>query len=169
MTVNDLHLFLLSANQFVAAAGTSNSTNQLLAQACDALEPFKAFDMATFNLFLKQAKEYHETGILPSTTTKKKATPAAKASADPAKLQQLARQLNELYQKVHEDYVGYGAIDELCDVLNKTLSKAEMVEIAKEFQLSVRSNTTKGKILELIKQKLVLKKGSADQTRPIGN
>lgn len=169
MTVNDLQTFLLSANQFAAAAGTNKTTNQLLAQTCDALEPFTAFDIATFNLFLKQAKEYHDTGILPSTTAKKKSTPAAKATADPAKLQQLIRQLNELYEKVHEDYVGYGSIDELCDVLDKTLSKDEMVEIAKEFQLSVRSNTAKKKALELIKQKLVQQKGSADQTRPIGN
>ena len=75
-------------------------------------------------------------------------------------------QLKDLYAVVHEETTGFGAIDEMATALEK-LSRDEVAQIAKGFNLAFRKGASKNALVGEIKRKLTERKGSAQRIAPI--
>ncbi|MGL4463651.1 MAG: hypothetical protein ACRDD1_09775 [Planctomycetia bacterium] len=173
MIVADLLALMTAAKQFAEAADAGATVKNKLAAACAALEPFHAMDVAAFGELVKQAEEYKRTGLLPVSTKPVKAPKAAKAAAVKPTAEEKARQIDELVQQlnalmavVHEDSVGYGAIDQICDAVGK-LDVSNVRDVVKGFGIKVAASATKKKCLDEIKRKLTEQKGSAQRIQPI--
>ncbi len=171
MIVADMQNLLRAAKQFAEAAEISATARNKLDSVCEALEPFRSMEISAFALLVGQAEEYRRTGVLPvsaksSKTSAKKAKPTAEESAQ--QIEQLVKQLHDLYAIVHEETVGFGAIDEICEVVGKR-SATEVKQVAGKFGIKVSSRTTKPQALEEIKRKLTEQKGSAQRIHPIGS
>ena len=173
MNVSDLISLVAAAAKFGEAAQISAAAKAKLTGVCEALEPFQAMDVAVFSDLLQQSRQYRDTGILPvATSGAKKAAPnrAPKESPEDAakRVELLIQQLNSLYGKVHEESVGYGAIDNICDAIGK-LNAGDVKAVATGFGLKLTSKASKPVALGEIKRKLTEQKGSAQRVAPIGN
>jgi hypothetical protein len=171
MIVADMLALLSAAKQFAEAAEVSAAAANKLAATCAALQPFRSMAMSAFANLLVQAREYRETGVLPVAGTKpKRATQKPQAGTEDRDRQvhQLVRQLHELFAIVHEETVGFGAIDEVCEAVGK-LKAAEVKKVAMEFVGSKLSKASKPFALAEIKRKLTEQKGSAQKTQPIAS
>jgi hypothetical protein len=171
MTVADLEALLTAAGRFAEAAGISAPAKTKLSAACAALAPFRALDVLAFAELLRQADDYQRTGILPPPTKSTKRAPKKPApnAEDKAKqVEQIVQQLHDLYAVVHEETVGFGAIDEICEMVGK-LGAPEVKQVASRFGIKVRSKTTRPEAVEEIKRKLTEQKGSAQRIQPIAS
>jgi len=171
MIVANLQALLQATRQFAEAADVSGAAKEKLAAVCESLEPFRAMDVSAFAELLRQADEYRTTGVLPILSKPVKvSSKTAKATPEDSarKVEQLAKQLNDLSAVVHQESVGFGAIDEICAVIGK-LTAPEVKQIAEQFGIKLSSKTTKPKALEEIKRKLTEQKGSAQRIQPIQN
>lgn len=169
MIVADVQALLLAAKNFAEAAEISAAAKTKLATICEALEPFRSMDVSAYTALVRQAEEYRTTGVLPvpaKTTSRSSRKPKLTAEDSARHVEQLVKQLRELYAVVHEETVGFGAIDELCDVIGK-LSKPQILQVATGFGIKVLSKTTKPQALQEIKRKLTEQKGSAQRIQPI--
>jgi hypothetical protein len=171
MNVSDLTTLVAAATRFCEAAQISATAKANLARVCESLEPFRSMEMTAFAELVQQAKQYRDTGILPVPSSPKKS--AARKTAKPSpeeaaqRVEHLIGQLNLLYEKVHEESVGFGAIDEICDAVN-ALSAADAKAVAVGFEITLPSKATKPKSVSEIKRKLTEQKGSAQRIAPIG-
>jgi hypothetical protein len=170
MNVADMQALLMAGKQFAEAAEISSTARGKLDRLCEALEPFRTMEVSDFSELLRQAEEYRQTGILPVSGKATKGSPKSKPATEIPSPQgeRLLQQLRDLYAVVHEESVGFGAIDEMCAAIGK-LNAAEVKYIAEQFGLRMSSKMTKPKSLEEIKRKLTEQKGSAQQIRPIAN
>jgi hypothetical protein len=174
MNVSVLMSLVAAAAKFGEAAQISAAAKAKLTGVCDALEPFQAMDVADFSDLLQQSRQYRDTGILPVTagTGAKKAASKKAAKESPEevakRVELLVQQLNSLYEKVHEESVGFGAIDDICDAIGK-LNAGDVKAIATGFGLRLTSKASKPVALGEIKRKLTEQKGSAQRVAPIGN
>ena len=75
-------------------------------------------------------------------------------------------QLKDLYAVVHEETTGYGAIDEMVDALGR-LSRDEVAQVAKGFNLAFRKGASKNALVGEIKRKLTEQKAIAQRIAPI--
>jgi hypothetical protein len=169
MIVGDFEVLIVAAKQFAEAAEISSAARSKLANACDALVPFRTMEISAFANLLRQAEEYHRTGVLPvALSTRKQSARKPKANAEDMALQveRLTKQLHDLYAVVHEETVGYGAIDEICEVVGK-LNASDIKKVAAAFGIKVSSKATKSQSLDSIKRKLTEQKGSAQRIQPI--
>jgi hypothetical protein len=171
MIVADMQNLLKAAKQFAEAAEISSTARSKLHSVCEALEPFGTMEISAFAVLIGQAEEYRKTGVLPVRTkspkaSAKKAKPTAEESAKV--VEQLVKQLQDLYAIVHEETVGFGAIDEITEVVGK-LSAPDVKQVAAKFGIKVSSRTTRPQALEEIKRKLTEQKGSAQRIQPIGS
>ena len=170
MTVEDMRALLLAAKQFAEAANISGSATNKLTDVTEALGPFGTMDISTFATLLRQAEEYKRTGVLPAPAkpTKNPSKRSGTSSVNSAeRVEQLVKQLNDLYAVVDQNSVGFGAIDEICDAVGR-LGKAQVLKIAEGFDIRTQSKTTKAQAVDEIKRKLTEQKGSAERIRPIG-
>src|SRR5947209_4831665 len=120
MIVGDLQTLLKAATHFAEAAEISSTARTKLAGVCDALASFQSMEISAFATLLRQAEDYYRTGVLPVATnaakrSPRKPPPTAEESAQ--QVEHLAKQLHDLHAVVHEETVGFGAIDEICDVV----------------------------------------------------
>lgn len=169
MIVQDILNLLESARHFAVAADISAAAKGKLDATCGALEPFRSMDLSNFTALLQQAEEYKRTGVLPvSAKSRKPATrkPPATAEDVAQRVEHLASQLRELHAIVHDETVGFGAIDEIVEVVGK-LNAAEVKQVAAKFEIRLGSKATKPQALEEIKRKLTEQKGSAQRIQPI--
>jgi hypothetical protein len=171
MNVNDLHSLVVAAAKFSEAAEISASAKTKLQGVCDALGPFQNMEIGAFAELMSQAKQYRDTGILPVAAGKPAkggGTKKPKANSEDAakRVEQFVGQLKSLYEKVHEESVGFGAIDEICDEVGK-LSAADVKAVATGFDLRLSSKATKPQTLSEIKRKLTDQKGSAQRIAAI--
>jgi uncharacterized membrane protein len=100
------------------------------------------------------------------TVTSNSARPKYGGMDREARVQRLSQQLKDLYAVVHEETTGYGAIDEMATALEK-LSRDEVAQIAKGFNLAFRKGASKNALVGEIKRKLTERKGSAQRIAPI--
>ncbi len=171
MIVADMQALLIAAKQFAESAAVSAAAKNKLDAVCQSLEPFRSMDVSEFGELVRQAEEYRRTGILPVAAKPKKKTtrkPALSAEEKSRRIDQLIRQLQDLYAVVHEETVGFGAIDELCESVGK-LSAPEVKKVATGFGIKLASKASKPAALDEIKRKLTEQKGSAQRIQPIGS
>ena len=173
MNVSDLISLVAAAAKFGEAAQISATAKAKLTGVCDALEPFQTMDIAAFSDLLRQSLQYRDTGVLPVAAgagAKKSAPKKAKESPEEAakRVEQLVQQLKALFDKVHEESVGYGAIDDICDAIGK-LNAGDVKAVATGFGITLTSKASKLVALGEIKRKLTEQKGSAQRVAPIGN
>lgn len=160
MKVADLQLFLNSLTGPLAASGGKKVADELTAAAAG-LQPFETMTVAQFADFLRQAEEYHRTGILPakSTSRRKAATPP-----DPAKLAKAVETLQALYERAGANAVDYSTIESEVGRINKSLKKDELVTVAKDFGIASTPKTKKA-AAEAIQRRIVERKESVERTR----
>jgi len=171
MNVADMQALLKAAKHFADAAQISQTASDKLSAVCDALTPFQSMEISAFASLLHQAEEYRRTGVLPVVATSSRvATKRSRSSSvESAKqIEPLVRQLQDLYSVVHEETVGFGAIDEICEAIGK-LPVADVRAVAGAFDIKVTARTTKKQALEEIKRKLTEQKGSAQRILPIAS
>ncbi len=171
MNVADLHALLVAAKHFADAAGNSQASKTKLTEVCEALEPFRSLDISAFVSFLRQAEEYQRTGVLPVASKAKgrspaKAKPSMSTEEKAQQVENLVKQLQDLYGVVHEETVGYGAIDDICEAVDR-LNVPEVKKVAQGFGIKLASKATKKDGVEQIRRKLTEQKGSAQRIQPI--
>jgi hypothetical protein len=183
MNVSDLQSLVTAAARFAGAAGANTTVQGKLEGVTTALAPFAGMDLASFAELLRQAEEYHRTGVLPVAATKGRATkpkepkppkepkapkpPKPTAAEKAQEVERLIRELHALYLVVHEETVSYGAIDEIIESVGR-LAKAEVIHVAKGFGLKLATKAGKEGALAEIKRKLIEQKASAERIRVIG-
>lgn len=171
MNVADMQALLTAAKQFAEAANISSTAQKNLDAVCRSLEPFRAMQVADFAELLRQSEEYRRTGILPvaaKSAAKRSRKPTMSAEEKRRLVDQHVRQLQDLYAVIHEETVGYGAIDELCESVGK-LNVPEVRKVAAEFGIQLAGKASKKTALDEIKRKLTEQKGSAQRVQPIGS
>ncbi len=158
MKVADLQSFLSSLCKPLSASGGKRISDDL-ERAIAGLSPLSEMTLTEFELFLKQAAEYHRTGILPVKATKSR----KKAATDPEKVQKIAQQVMALYEKATDDSIGYSTIESEIKKLDKQLSAAEAKALAKEVGIP-GSPRTKKAALEEIQRKINRRKEGFQRT-----
>jgi hypothetical protein len=134
MKVAALQQFLHGLAQPLQAAGASQKLLQDLEETRQALEPFKEFEFAPFAAFLRQAEEYHRTGVLPVRAR----APRAAKRLDAAKIHEVAQQAVQLKERAAGTDSPTDAIQADFDRLGlNALSKKDVQALARE--LGVRA------------------------------
>ena len=100
------------------------------------------------------------------TVTSNSARPKYGSMDRKARVQRLSQQLKNLYAVVHEETTGFGAIDEMVDALGR-LSRDEVAQVAKGFNLAFRKGASKNALVGEIKRKLTEQKAIAQRIAPI--
>ena len=129
MNVAALQQFLRSLAGPMQAAGASQKVLQELEEAGQALEPFKDFDFARFAAFLRQAEEYHRTGVLPIRARGSRAP----KGLDPARVHELAQRAAQLKERAAGADSSPEPINAEFDSLGlKALTKKDVLAVARE-------------------------------------
>lgn len=159
MKVAELQSFLRSLAAPLAASGGRKVADEL-ERAAAGLQPFAQMNIAQLADFLRQAEEYHRTGILPA----KPAARRKQGPADPQKISRAVGQMRELYQRAGSDSLDYSTIEREVGRLNKDLKKDELIEAAREFGV-VASLKTKKSAAEAIRRRITERKESVQRTQ----
>jgi hypothetical protein len=175
MNVGDLQRFVGSLGTLFASRQGSPQADMVALG--EALEPFKDLPLPTFTAFLRQAKEYKETGKVTTSGPAKKAsgggagrTPKApvKTKADAAAIQQAVDKLEILYSGAADPDLTYVTIEMTVKQIHDEFDAGGLKEVAKGFGLT-SGVTSKKACLEKIEHKIKERKARNERGTVIAN
>ena len=161
MKVAELQSFLRSLSGLLAASGGKRVADDL-DRVAGGLQPFAQMTVAQLADFLKQAEEYHRTGILPAKSAAR--SRKAVAPADAQKISRAVGQMRDLYERAGGDSVDYSTIEREVGAINKSLKKDELIEAAREFGIASPLKSKKS-AAEAVRRRINERKESVQRTQ----
>jgi hypothetical protein len=158
VTVADLRQFLVSLAAPLEAGGGKSAAADLR-RAADGLSPFAALPLSAFADFLARAKDYAETGVVP--------TSAARASrakpSDPGAIHAAAESYQRLYERCTDPAVADAEIAAQMTALDR-LTKDAVLAVAREVGIHKSLKTKKDALAEM-RRRIIDRKETYERVR----
>ncbi len=129
------------------------------------LEPFRDYAVTQLVDFLAQAEEYHRTGQLPARGRGQGTRRTPTKTMDTAGA---LRSIQGLYENATRSELTVAAIESELNSVVRGLSKDELAQVARDFDLAVEKRATKKAIGDQIRQKILDRKGIHQRVQVIG-
>ena len=159
MKIVDLQCYFRSLAQVLGATGAKQVAADL-EKVCTGLEPFRDLQVVQFADLLVQADGYARTGVLPPGPKSK----TRNKPLDPDKVKNAAQQVLALYERSSDADLSYTTIEREIKSLDASMSKDEILELARQVGIAGNLTTKKG-ALESIKNKITDRKKSFERVQ----
>jgi hypothetical protein len=158
VTVADLRQFLVSLAAPLEASGGKSAAADLR-RAADGLAPFAALPLSAFADFLARAREYAETGVIPTSAVRSSRSKATDTEA----IRAAAESYQRLYERCTDPSVGNVEIAAQMTALDR-LTKDAVLAVAREVGIHKSLKTKKDALAEM-RRRIMDRKETYDRVR----